>query len=252
MEGKVSVIMPCYNAGKHISEAIDSVLSQTYGNLELIIVDDNSTDNSVSIIEKYAERDDRIKFFSTKFDSGSAAMPRNVGIQHATGEYIAFLDADDVWVEDKLEQQLPLFSRQDCAIVFSDYYKIDTEGSPVANDRLVKAPATANYEQMLSGNVIGCLTAIYSVKNVGKRYFKEIGHEDYLYWLDILKGGYVACKTEKPEAYYRTGGASLSSNKLKAMMWTWHILREEEKLSLLRAFKHFTSYAVKGVLKSSK
>lgn len=252
MKGKVSVIMPCYNAGKHISEAIDSVLSQTYCNLELIVVDDNSTDNSFSIIEEYAGKDKRVKFFRTKFNSGSAAMPRNVGIQHATGEYIAFLDADDVWIKDKLEQQIPLFSRQDCAIVFSDYYKIDTTEAPIANDRIVKAPAIATYELLLSGNVIGCLTSIYSVEKVGKRYFKEIGHEDYLYWLEILKEGYVACKTEKPEAFYRTGGTSLSSNKLKAMMWTWHILRKEEKLSLPRSVKHFVYYAVKGLLKSSK
>ncbi len=243
--------MPCYNAAGVISDAIASVMAQTYQNWELIVVDDCSTDSSAEVIKSLATKDSRIKLFRTNSNSGSATTPRNIGIDKADGEYIAFLDADDLWTETKLEKQLEVFKKEQCAIVFADYYKTDySEG--LQNNRIVKAPERVTYQQMLSGNEIGCLTAVYSVEKVGKRYFKNIGHEDYLLWLDILRGGETAVNTCEPLAYYRTGRKSLSSNKFKAMKWTWHILYKEEKLSFFKAFKHFTLYAVKGVLKSSK
>ena len=102
MNPQISVITPCYNAESTIRETIDSVLRQTFKDWELLIIDDCSTDNSAEIIREYSSRDSRIKYFKTEEKSGSPSTPRNIGIDNASGEYIAFLDADDVWLPDKL------------------------------------------------------------------------------------------------------------------------------------------------------
>ena len=244
----VSIITPCYNASVYISQAILSVLSQTYPNWELIIVDDCSTDNSVDIIQNYARKDDRIKYFRTDKSSGSPTLPRNIGIEHAKGRYIAFLDSDDAWLPDKLEKQVKLFDDERVAIVFSDYEKMSEEGE--RNHRVVKAPHEVDYKHLLRGNVIGCLTAIYDTAKVGKMFFMQHTHEDYILWLSILKKGFVAVNTGTVEALYRVRRNSVSSNKLKVLSWQWDIYRNIEKTSLLKAMYYFAHYAYKAYRKA--
>ena len=143
----ISIITPCHNSQIFLGATIQSVLSQTYPNWELIIVDDCSTDNSVDIIQNYARKDDRIKYFRTDKSSGSPTLPRNIGIEHAKGRYIAFLDSDDAWLPDKLEKQVKLFDDERVAIVFSDYEKMSEEGE--RNNRVIKAPMKVSYKQLL-------------------------------------------------------------------------------------------------------
>jgi glycosyltransferase involved in cell wall biosynthesis len=121
----ISIVTSCYNNVSFIAQTIESVLAQTYQNWEMIIVDDCSTDGSYAIAMEYASRDSRIKVYRTEHQSGSPVEPRNIGIQKATGRYIAFLDSDDVWLPNKLENQLKLFDNKDTAIVFSNYKKIN-------------------------------------------------------------------------------------------------------------------------------
>lgn len=102
----ISIITPCYNAGKFLPETIDSVLNQTFRDWELLIIDDCSSDNSRQIVEEYALKDSRIRYFRTDTPSGSPSYPRNIGIENSNGEYIAFLDADDIWLPDKLDDQI--------------------------------------------------------------------------------------------------------------------------------------------------
>ena len=122
----VSIIAPCYNAASFISQAIESVLAQLFGNWEMLIVDDCSSDDSLVIIQKYAEQDSRIRYLKTDEPSGSPTLPRNKGIKEAKGRYIAFLDSDDMWLPNKLSDQLKVFEKSEVAIVFSNYHSVSS------------------------------------------------------------------------------------------------------------------------------
>lgn len=244
-----SVIMPCYNSGTFIRQAIESVRQQTYRDWELLVVDDGSTDDSADIIKGMERIDGRIKYFQNDTPSGSPIFPRNIGVKHAHGRYIAFLDSDDIWLPNKLERQLKMFEQyEDMAICFSNYEKMTEQGE--RNNRLIKAPSMATYKQLLLGNVVGCLTAVYDTEKVGKVFFKNHSHEDYILWLDILKQGYVAKNTNTVEALYRVRGNSVSSNKLKTLSWQWDIYRNVEKIGLFRSCYYFLNYAYRGIKKA--
>ena len=248
MEELVSVIMPVYNTEMFLSQSIQSVISQTYQNWELLVVDDCSSDNSALLIQKFMEADGRIKYYKTDNPSGSPTLPRNIGIEEAQGRYIAFLDSDDIWLPNKLEEQLPLFKNKDTAIVFSNYEKMTEEG--VRNQRIVIAPAKTDYKELLCGNIIGCLTAIYDALKVGKMYFENINHEDYILWLAILKKGFVGRNTGTVNALYRVRSQSVSSNKWKALSWQWNIYVNVEKVGYMRAVYYFIHYALKAYKKN--
>jgi len=246
----ISIITPCYNSSNYISQTIDSVRSQTHLNWEMIIVDDCSSDDSSLIIKEYSENDQRIKYLKTDKPSGSPVLPRNIGIEHAKGRYIAFLDSDDIWLPNKLEEQVNLFNDEKVAVVFSNYEKINEEGE--RNQRFVIAPANVDYKQLLKSNVIGNLTGIYDTNKVGKIYCQNLRHEDYVLWLSILKKGYIAKNTNTITALYRVRKSSVSSNKLKILSWQWNILRNIEKLSLPKSIYYYSNYAVKALLKAIK
>lgn len=250
MDGLVSIIIPCYNSEEFIGDAINSVLAQTYVNWEMIIIDDCSSDNSLQIIEAYVQKDCRIRCLKTNTPSGSPAYPRNIGINNAQGRYIAFLDSDDIWLPTKLEEQLPILEEEHVAIVFSNYEKIAENGA--RTNRLILAPTKVNYHRLLLSNVIGCLTAIYDIKKCGKLYFTHNGHEDYIMWLTILKQGYWAYNTNTINALYRVRKRSVSSNKLLALVWQWHIYVRIEKTGYLRAVYYFSNYALRAFIKLLK
>lgn len=250
MEITVSIITPCYNAALYLAQAINSVLAQTYREWELLIVDDCSTDGSYELIQKFASWDTRIKYFRTDFPSGSPTLPRNIGVKHAKGRFIAFLDSDDIWLPDKLKQQIPLFEQNNVAIVYANYEKITDDG--IRSGRLIKAPIKTDYKNMLYENVIGCLTAVYDVKKVGKIYFPNVRHEDFIVWLDILKKGFIAVNTNTVLALYREQKNSLSANKFKAFSWTWNIYRNVEHLNVIKSCYCFCHYAIRAGLKYLK
>ena len=246
----VSIIMPCHNGASTLPQAVESVLAQSYADWELLIIDDASTDKSASVAARYCGQDSRIKLLHTTASTGKPATARNVGIEAAQGRFIAFLDCDDIWLPQKLEHQIPLFEKPDCAAVFSFYKKMDAEGN--VRPAVVTSPASVDFAQLLDGNCIGNLTGIYDTDKVGKVYQKEIHHEDYLMWLKVLQKGFVARNTGTVEAYYRESGTSVSGSKLKALAWTWAIYRQELGLSLGASLVHFFRYAVRGILKKIK
>lgn len=250
MKDLVSIIMPMYNSAAYVVEAIQSVLTQTYTNWELIVVDDCSRDDSVARVKEFCSIDSRISLFKTDKASGSPTTPRNEGVKHANGRFIAFLDSDDMWLPTKLEEQLKVFKESDgsVAIVYSDYEKI-TEGGE-RSGRVVKAPAKATYVSMLKGNVIGNLTGIYDTAKVGKVFFQRIHHEDYVMWLSILKKDFIARNTETVTALYRVRSESLTSKKFSLLTWQWNIYVNVEKTGYLRAIYYYAIYACKGFLKS--
>ena len=245
----VSVIMPMYNSEKFVAQAIDSVLAQTYPHWELLVVDDGSTDRSCDIVASYAQKDDRIHLLKNNHSTGMPSAPRNYGIEQAKGDFIAFLDSDDMWLREKLAQQLPYFFRDNrTAVVFADYEKIDENGKRSA--RVVSTPRKTSYKQLLYGNVIGNLTGVYDVRKVGKYYFKNIHHEDYAFWLSVLKVGYVARSTQTVLGLYRVHKESISSNKLRVLSWQWRIYRDIEHISFFRSLYYYLFYAIHGFLKS--
>ncbi len=216
----------------------------------MLIVDDCSSDDSLVIIQKYAEQDSRIRYLKTDKPSGSPTLPRNKGIKEAKGRYIAFLDSDDMWLPNKLSDQLKFLKSLRSLLFFSNYEKVNLDGE--RSGREIIAPCEVDYHLLLKGNCIGCLTAMYDSALTGKMFFKEIGHEDYVCWLSILKQGYKAQNTNTVTALYRVSDHSVSSNKLKAMRWQWNILRNEMDLPVYKAVYYFIHYAIRAFAKAMR
>lgn len=246
----ISIITPCYNSGQFIAETIESVLAQTYTNWELLVIDDCSTDNSADIILTYTKLDNRIKYLKTENPSGSPTLPRNIGIKMAKGRFIAFLDADDMFLPNKLEKQLKCFDNDKVAIVYSNYEKIAYNGE--RDNRIIIAPNKLSYHKLLQSGYIGCCTMIYDTNKTGLLQFKNISQEDWAFQLSILKRGFIAVNTQTIESLYRVVQHSRSSQKLKIARGHWYILRVEEKLPFVKVVYYFCHYAIKGVLKFFK
>lgn len=247
MSDLVSIITPSFQSERFIEEAMLSAISQTYQNWEMIIVDDLSTDGSIDIISNYCEKDKRIKLVRSEENVGPAAA-RNKGIKLAKGRYIAFLDSDDIWLSNKLEVQVSFMEENNLPFTFSSYYTM-TENGQKKNCR--KAPPKLTYTDLLKTNSIGNLTTIYDASRIGKKYFKDVKHEDYCLWLDMIKDLGVVYGVTTPLANYRVLSSSISSNKLKTISWQWSIYRNIEKLNFFSAAYYLFWYAVYALLKRS-
>jgi glycosyltransferase involved in cell wall biosynthesis len=229
----VSIITPSYNSSKFISQTIESVLAQTYQDWEMIIVDDASPDNSNKIIEKYIQKDTRIKLIKLKKNSGPA-VARNTAIEEASGRFIAFLDADDLWLPEKLEKQINFMERNNYFLTYSSYNLI-SENNKNLNKTII-APKKINYHMLLKSNKIGCLTAIYNAEELGKIYMPLINkRQDYGLWLKILKKIDYAYGIEEVLATYRILNNSISSNKINLLKYNYRLFREHEKLSVQKS-----------------
>lgn len=246
----VSIITPCHNAGSLISHTIASVLSQTYKSWELIIVDDSSTDDSNEIIRHYANIDSRIRHFVTAKPSGSPSHPRNIGIENAHGTYIAFLDADDIWLPDKLGKQVTFMEKNNIHVSYSYYEKMSWDGH-LAN-RLVTTNKKTTYRSLLKSNSIPCLTSMVTKEAIGKTRFKQIPQEDFCFWLDILKKGYVAYNMCENTALYRVAKDSRSSNKLDMFKGYWNVIHNHQHIPFLKCCYYMTTYSFKGLAKYLK
>ena len=243
----VSIIVPMYNAEKFIGKTIESVLAQTYQNWEMLIMNDVSTDNSLAIVSLYAKKDERIKIVNTEKNVG-VVKGRNFLIDLASGKYIAFLDADDYWHNEKLEKQIKFMKEKNASISCTEYTRVK-ENEEKINDVIIKEEIS--YNDMLKNNYLGCLTVIYDAKKIGKRYFKELEkNEDYVLWLEIVKDVNTIYGLKENLAYYRVLDNSRSSNKVKTAKVRWEIYRKIEKLSLLKSIYYFLHYAIRAVLKN--
>ena len=247
----VSIITPCYNAEKYIAKAIDSVINQTYSDWEMLICDDCSTDNSCKIVEYYCKLDNRIKLFKTDRNTGTPAEPRNIGLKKSQGEYIAFLDADDIWLPEKLEYQLKFINTHNYYFVYSDYEKINSEG--IRNNRIITVAKKSNYKTILKSCDIPFLTALLKKDIVSNMFFIAKPKEDYIFWLQLLKTSNItAYNTNKVLALYRESNDSRSSNKLKMIKNQWDILRKIEGLPYLHTTYYILVYLFKGFVKYIK
>lgn len=246
----VSVITPCYNNKKTIHETILSVINQTYTQWEMLIIDDCSIDGSDIIIKQYCEQDPRIKYLKTEKPSGSPSIPRNLGLENAKGEFVCFLDSDDYWLPNKLEEQIEFIQKNKYSFVYSNYEKISYDGK--RNNRIIKTKSQSNYTDNLKSCEIPCLTACISKRIISNTRFLPIKKEDYAFWLEILRKGITAYNTNKIHALYRESKNSRSSNKIKMIKGQWYILRQIEKINIFRSFFFLIIYLWKGYKKYIK
>lgn len=240
MQELVSIIMPNYNSENFVKESIASVLSQSYENWELILVDDYSTDGSLKIIESLIADGKKIKLFKLSKNSGPD-VARNRAIKEAKGRYIAFLDSDDFWHPDKLMKQLKFMEEKKAALSFTAYYTVDEDtGNSL---EVMDAESLVDYGTLLKQNIIGCLTVVYDSEKLGKMYMPSIEkRQDFALWLKILKEVPFAYGLNEPLAYYRIRTTSVSSNKLKASLYNWKLYRDIEKLPFYKAIYYFAWY----------
>ena len=234
----VSVIMPTYNAGKFLSSSIDSILAQTYPNLELVITDDGSIDPlTISILKDYAAKDPRVKVKFLEKNSGPG-FARNESIRRAEGRYIAFCDSDDRWFPDKLEKQLALMLARDCGLVYSSYVICDDKDRETG---INIAPHRVSFRMMKRDNKIGCSTAMYDTKKLGEKYFMPDlrKRQDWALFLTIIKKCRMAYGIEYPLAYYRNRRRSVSSNKLSLVKYNIRVYEKVLGFSKPKAYLYF-------------
>lgn len=235
VNGLVSIIMPSWNTAKFIGESIQCVVNQTYPNWELLIVDDCSTDNTDKVVEPFLS-DARIKYLKNKKNSG-AALTRNRAIREANGEWIAFLDSDDLWAPEKLDKQVKFMQEHGYVLSFTGYEKIDEDGQPL--NITVSGPDVVDERKMYNYDYIGQLTMMYSAKHFGLVQIKDIKkNNDYAIRLQLYKKpGTKAYLLKENLAKYRIRKESIShdklSKKLKSHYDLFHYCDEKPMLVAL-------------------
>ena len=248
-KGLVSIITPVYNSEKYISTTIDSVITQTYENWELILIDDGSIDKSVEIINSYIKTDNRISLLRNENNSGPA-ISRNKGIKAAKGSYLTFIDADDIWMPSFLSISLNFVESNNYNFVFSSYKRVDEDLQSLYNDFIV--PERVDYNSLLKTCPISCLTAFIKISSTGKYYMPNIEkRQDYGLWLSILKEVGYAYGIKEPLATYRIRKGSVSRNKFKAILYVWRIYRDVEKIGFLKSLYLILCYTYNGYKKYS-
>lgn len=248
MFGLVSIIVPCYNAGKYLSYTLDSILDQTYTNWEAIIIDDCSTDNSVSIINSYIVGDARFKLIESKVNSGGPAVPRNIGLDSALGDYIAFLDSDDLWLPEKLEHQLRFMSVNNVNLSCTSYELINEIG--ISSGKIVRSKRKMNFNKYLRNTTIGFSSTIVNRDLLNGIRFKRLPiAEDFSFWLDVLRDNRIMYGLDEVLTKYRIQKNSLSANKYKSAKQIWKIYRNTEKINFVKSVFYFNCYAFNALMK---
>ncbi|WP_299776572.1 glycosyltransferase family 2 protein [uncultured Formosa sp.] len=251
MQPLVSIITPVYNAEKFISQTIETVLSQTYTNWELILVDDGSSDNSLQIISKFTAAHKNIFLFKNAENSG-AAITRNRGMEEAKGKYIAFLDADDIWFPTKLDKQIGMMEAKHLDVSFSSYNLMDAEGHSL--EKKVKALEQLTYKKLLKCNYVGNLTGIYNAQTLGKIYTKNLRkRQDWLLWLAAVK------KTKQPVlgiqeslANYRLQSDSMSANKFGLIKYNYSVYKTGLQFSTVKSLYYMVLFLYEYLFVKSK
>lgn len=229
----VSIITPAFNAENFISKTIHSVINQTYKNWELIIVDDGSSDCTYNIIEEFAAKDNRITLIKHNKTLG-ASVARNTAIEKAKGNFIAFLDADDLWKSHKLETQLTFMKENKIAICYSSYELIDEQGNSL--NKMIQALPIISYKKQLKCNYIGNLTGMYNVDILGKIYLPEITkRQDWIMWLRAIKKAGEARGIKESLAKYRIRKNAISSNKTGLLKHNYNVYRKGLKFNTIKS-----------------
>lgn len=243
----ISIITPLYNSEEFILETIESVRSQSYSSWEHLIIDDCSSDRSLSLVKDIASKDPRIRIIENVSNLGPA-ISRNKGIKAASGQYLTFIDSDDVWHPDFLKKSLAFSQENDYQFVFSSYQRCDVDLKPILKDFIV--PSKVDYRAILKSNPISCLTAFMKISDIGKYYMPDIEkRQDFGLWLAILKDVRYAYGNKEVLAQYRMRKDSVSRNKFDALKFQWKVYREIEKLNLIQSLYYIMNWGLRGYLK---
>lgn len=241
----ISVIIPVYNGATTISYALDSALLQD-GIKEILVIDDGSSDSTENIVRGYCEKSPLISFVKNETNSG-AAFSRNHGVKLATGEYIAFLDADDYWTEGKLKDQLTFMQERNAVLSSTARELLKSDGTPTGH--IIPIQEHIPYKELLKHNSLSC-SAILAKREVLLEFpmEHEDSHEDYITWLKIVNKYGFAVGLNKPYLKYRLSNTSKSGSKFKSAKMTFKVYRYLG-LSLPKSILCFISYTWQGIKK---
>lgn len=242
----VSIITPAFNAEKLVQATIDSVLSQSFSDWEMLVVDDFSRDATCQVVERAGSRDSRVRLLRHTVNQGPAAA-RDTAVQVARGRFIAFLDSDDLWLPGKLERQLAFMSANAAPLSFTQFRRMSAAGDVVG--RLIPVPDTLTYEDLLKNTAIATSTVIVDREKVGPFRMPRTYYDDYALWLQLLRPGHVARGLPEDLMRYRVMNRSVSRNKLRSAAMVWEVYRNVERLSIPRSLWCFANYATRGAFK---
>ena len=247
MNPLVSIITPSYNSAKFIAETIQSVQNQTHQNWEMIIVDDGSSDETEIVVLSIIQNDNRIQFHKLSQNSGPA-VARNTGIEKASGDYMTFIDADDIWFPTFIENNIKTIQETGIPFVFSSYKRANEQLEFVYSDFIV--PQKVSYTDILKSNSISCLTAFLDIKKLGKKYMPLIRkRQDMGLWLNYLKVIPFAHGIQETQAIYRIRENSLSRKKSDLIKYQWQFYREVEKLTIFQSAYYMLHWMYRGFMK---
>ncbi|SDN19717.1 teichuronic acid biosynthesis glycosyltransferase TuaG [Actinomyces ruminicola] len=240
--GLVSVIMPAYNSEAFIEQAVRSVQAQTYTAWELIIVDDCSTDGTAELAHELSREDSRIRCLRLSCNSG-AAVARNCAMNDARGQYMAFLDSDDLWHPDKLEKQLQFMTAESLSFTCTAYQQVTGPG--MRKGRVIRSPKRISYRRLLLDCPVGNSTVMYDVSRMGKFEVPDIRkRNDDALWLRMLRTEPFIWSIPDVLAYYRVRSGSVSSNKLSLVKYHWTLYRRIERLGVVTSVYHLIAWGV--------
>lgn len=243
----VSVIMPSYNTERFIAKSIDSVLNQTYANWELIISDGPSNDNTAAIVNNYCEQDQRIRLI-TPTKHINIAEARFTSIQNSKGRYLAFLDSDDIWVNDKLEKQVKFMQDHHYAFTYGDYEIIDSNGQRTG--KTIRNGGVVDYNKYLRNTILGCGSVMLDKEQVEQIIQPaDDVNDDMGLWCSILRKGIKAYPLDEVLYQYRIRNDGASSHRLKMVKSVWNVYRKQEKLSWVKSVFCFLSYGFNAIKK---
>ena len=239
----VSIITPAFNCKNTIRFTYDSILKQTFTNWEWIIVEDHSLDNSFNFIRDMVKDNPKVLLLRTDKNSGTARA-RNKGIEEANGRFITFLDADDFWKQNKFECQINFMINNNLVFTYSNYEVMRDDGK---TSLFRPKKQSLRYKDLLVSNDIGCLTAAYDAKIIGKHYMPldSPKREDFAAWLDILKTGIIARRIDETLAVYRLGNTTLTSNKTKMVKYHYNVYRKHEHFGILKSIFYLCSFVLR-------
>ena len=249
---KVDVIMPNYNKGNFVEESINSVIKQTYNNWHLYIIDDFSSDNSKQIINKFSNYKN-IKIIKLKKNKGPSFC-RNYAMRISVSKYIAFLDADDLWHEQKLEKQINFMEKNNLNFTYTNFTLIFQKGKKKKFFKKI-VREFFDYKSFIKNSSINSTSMVIARSILGTIRFKKIKSEDYLFKCSLLKKNNIAKNLNENLMYYRILNKSRSRQNLKNMYWLWYINKHFNKLNffenlvsiIFNVINYFRKYGVKRI-----
>lgn len=241
----IDIIISNFNKGKYLKECLDSIFKQTYKYWKIYLVDDCSNDNSQEILNKY-EKLDNIKIFRLKKNQGPSYC-RNLGIKESKSEFIAFMDSDDFWPENKLENQIKNMIFNNYKFTYTDFYIFFNDN--IKKVKKSNLPNYYNYKKFISHSSMSTSSILVKREFLKNISFKTVNHEDYLFKCDLLRAGEHAYKIKETYVYYRINKFSRSSNKFKSILSLWKLNRDYNNLNFLFNLKSIISISFNSLKK---